>query len=376
MTTRLFQTGVRFQDNSVQTTAASINNRNLVINGNMRVDQRTNALAVNNTNAATYNTVDRWMTQGTAANIFSVQRYINEDIAIDAGLSTFVMIRTGITTVPVLTGSEAYLFKQRIPYELSKRLKWGVADDSLTGNAGKGITLSFWVKVDTDNIGQHGGSITNDFNGTTVTAMSFPFLYTIDNPGVWEQKKIYIPPPPLTNPLIPDGWSGTLGPNGMNLNFSLGVGVNARSTYANQGTWQTAALYDVTDPSGKLPIVQKIGFLRIGAVQIEEGNWENDLTVGKYELLDLAVELAECERYFRKITAYTRAHCPAATTLTSPINHSTMRSLPTATIVTQGGTNQSTSIVVASESASAHRVGVSSVGTSSSVSTIWFSAEI
>lgn len=373
MTTTLFQNGVRFQDGSEQVTAATFNNRNLIINGDFRVDQRSKGALVLNSAGVTYNTVDRWRAGGTIAGMFSLQQtpvdWTSSGQFPPIGSTCSIQLNRTLTALPSFGAGDTYLFTQRIPYERTKKLQWGIADDSLTGNAGRGVTLSFWVKSQIART--YGGSITNVPPTQYSLSNSFVFSYTVTQANVWEQKKIYIPPP-STGTLADDGWQGGNGV-GMTLNFSLGVGTTYRIPLANTNTWQPSLKYDVDTGN---TFIQTFGSsIMLCGVQIEEGSL-SDPTVGIYEFIDQAVEMLECQRYFREITAYTRASVSVSSALTSPINHSTMRALPTATIISQGGSNQSTSIVVNSESASAHRVATSTSGTSTSTSVVQFSAEI
>ena len=337
MTTTLFQNGVRFQDESVQITAASPTNRNVVVNGEMRIDQRNESQLTLNTTVNSYNTVDRWMSVGNTAGVFSMQQTNNKESGFGTqftyppGLHSFMHIDK-TSTLAVLGATHAYLFRQRIPYERTKKLKWGIADDSLTGNAGKGVTLSFWVKG-TD-YRQFGGSITNKFDGVNIMPKSFAFSFDILTPYTWEHKKIYIPPPPLlTTQFVPDGWANST--VGMYLNFSLGVGTSRRCPVANKETWQSAEYYDVVDTSGWPAYVEFYNsYIQFSGVQIEEGNWQSDPTIGNYEQLDMAVEFAECQRYFIRTTGSNRGYAPATNhIINTVIAYQPMRATPTGVVV-------------------------------------------
>ena len=369
MTTTLFQQGVRFQDESVQITAASPTNRNVVVNGEMRIDQRNESQLTLNATVNSYNTVDRWMSVGNTAGVFSMQQTNNKESGFGSlgtyppGLQSFIHIHKTSTST-VLGATHAYLFRQRIPYERTKKLKWGIADDSLTGNAGKGVTLSFWVKgVD---YRQYGGSITNNFDGVNIPAKSFAFSFDILQPNSWERKKIYIPPPPLmTNQFIPDGWANSN--VGMYLNFSLGVGTSLRCPVANKETWQSAEYYDVVDSSGYPPFAEYFDFffIEFSGVQIEEGNWQDDPTIGNYEQLDMEAEFAECRRYYAKTVANTRSYAPVTNHVTTTvINYPPMRALPTATLIAGNRSNATVSVIVANNTTAAHRVAGALTSTS------------
>lgn len=349
MTTELFQRGVRFQDGSVQLTAAAAPNRNLILNGNFAVDQRNLGVlsAANSAATVQYIGPDRWCSYGTLAGKFKLQQTVNTTPYRFLQYSHYLTMFSQTTFT--MGSPENYRISQRIPIEYTRTLQWGVNDGS-GANAGSSITLSFWTF--SNNTGLHSGSITNTFDNVNIFPLSYPFSYTIDTVNTWEKKTIVIPPPPA-------GVGGVVGwqePIGMTLNFCMGA--TGSFVAATAGTWTYAEKYFVSRPSGLPPIASSSQVVYWTGIQIEKGTVATETEVVEY-----GSELSECQRYFRRVAANTRAYSfDTGTNPTTVISYSTMRAIPTATIIAGSRANATVTVAVLTDSAAGHRCG-STAGT-------------
>jgi hypothetical protein len=134
--------GVTYNDGTLQSSAPV--GRNLIINGNMTIDQR-NAGAAVTTNAAF--PVDRYKIQYSMDGAVSAQ----QDTSTPAGFVNSTKLT--VTTADASLGtSQFFLFRHFIEGTNTADLGFG------TANA-KTVTLSFWVRSSLT--GTFGGSMTN-----------------------------------------------------------------------------------------------------------------------------------------------------------------------------------------------------------------------
>jgi len=243
-------------------TEGSVNFRNRIINGDMRIDQRNAGAAVTINSATDTYFVDRFLAVGQSSDgVFTVQ----QSTTAPAGFVNSIIAT--VTTVDASIGStQFYLLQHRIEGNNVADLGFG------TANA-KTVTLSFWVRSSLT--GTFGGSLRN-----TAANRSYPFTYSISVADTWEQKSI----------TIPGDTTGTWSTNngiGITISFSLGDGSNRLGT---AGAWAGA------NYSGATGQVQVIGTLNatwyITGVQLEVGS-----VATPFERRPFGAELALCQRY-------------------------------------------------------------------------------
>lgn len=251
--------GVTFNDGTVQPSAAV--GKNLIINGDMRINQRGNYSTTVNSTSVTP-AVDRWLGRGKgSAGVFNILATSENS----NGFNNHVVL--DVTTASTPSGTDSYRFQQMIEgYNIGK-LNWGTA-------SAKSITLSFWVKSTLT--GTFGGSIANgDYNRFN------PFSYTISAANTWEYKTVTIAGDTSGT------WDTTNG-LGMRVNFSIGAGSSRLGT---AGTWTSSVLEGVTGQTNH--IATNSSNLRITGVQVEEGTYATD-----FEHLQFGQQMQLCQRYF------------------------------------------------------------------------------
>ena len=239
--------------------------RNLIINGDMRIDQRNAGASLTVNTAAVVYSVDRLFTYGQASDgVFTVQQVT------DAPSGFINSVKATVTTADASIGaSQLYILSQRIEGNNIAHLDWG------TANA-KTVTLSFWVK----------SSLTGTFSGSLKNydgSRAYPFTYTISSANTWEKKTITITGDTTGTWL-------TTNAVGITLTFTLGSGSSRLGT-AN--TWNAANLDGAT---GTTEVIATNGAtFYITGVQLEVGSTATD-----FENLPYDVELARCQRYYYK----------------------------------------------------------------------------
>jgi hypothetical protein len=257
-------------DTSGNTTAggtvamASSFKRNRIINGNMLIDQRNAGASVTPTVDPTY-TLDRWQFSLSAASKFSAQ----QSSTAPAGFINSALI-TSLSAYSVPAGGY-FMFNQPVEGLNVSDLGWGTA-------SAQTVTLSFWVRSSLT--GTFGGAFQNSAN-----SRSYPFSYTISVANTWEQKSV----------TVAGDTSGTwLTTNGVGVMVRFGLGVG--STYSNTaGAW---AAGNYSAPTGATSVVGTNGAtFYITGVQLEVGT-----KATPYEMQIYSDQLAQCQRYYYKLT--------------------------------------------------------------------------
>ncbi len=240
--------------------SSALSNRNMVTNGDIRIDQRNGGASVTQTVAAVY-TLDRWQMFGDVTSKFSVQQNAGS-VTPPAGFTNYL----GVTSLSAYTlgTNERFFVRHKIEgYNISK-LAFG------TANA-KSITLSFWVRSSLT--GTFGGSIQNSAGNR-----SYPFTFTISAATTWEYKTI----------TVAGDTTGTwLTTNGIGLVVNFGLGVQG-STYAGTaGAWNSNNNYSAT--GGNSVVGTSGATFYLTGVQLEVGD-----TATPFEHRSYGDELARC----------------------------------------------------------------------------------
>ena len=280
---------------STLATQNSLGVRNLIINGDMRIDQRNAGASVTPSNSYA---LDRWTFATSVASKFTAQQ---STTATDTFKNSLLITSSSSYSVG---SSDILSLQQKIEGYNIAHLNWGTASAST-------VTLSFWVRSSLT--GTFGGSISN--SGYT---RSYPFSYTISSADTWEKKTITIAGDTTGS------WS-TNNSTGMRVIFGIGVG----STYSGTaGAWTGSALHSAT---GATSIVGTSGAtFYITGVQLEVSSVSTDFEFRPYDM-----ELQRCQRYYWKyvegLSKYINIGClftasAVQTVVTFP---TTMRTTPT-----------------------------------------------
>ena len=238
--------------------------KNLIINGNMAIDQRGGTATINAT-GVTYN-VDRWLGRGVAsAGVFTLA----QDTTSPANFTNSLKATVTTADSSIASGS-SYRVQQMVEGYNIANLNWGTSD-------AQSVSLSFWVR--SSQTGTFGGSVGNgDYNRFNV------FSYTISVANTWEYKTV----------TIAGDTSGTWATNqdlGLRLNFSLGAG---SSILTSAGSWGSAVKEGVT---GQTNVIATSGAtFYVTGVQLET------TTATPFEHLQYGQQLALCQRYYQFIT--------------------------------------------------------------------------
>ena len=233
--------------------------RNLIINGDMRIDQRGSASTPVTNNYC----VDRFKVEENSNGAFTGEQ--STDVPTGEGFEYSLKATVTSTDTDLATTQFARIF-QVIEGKNIPHLMWG------TSNA-KTITVSFWVKASVS--GTYNFNLQNDDNNRT-----YMVEYTIDSSNTWEKKTITI-----TGETT--GVWKTDNDRGIRVFWSLGTG----TTYQTTTGWQIGNY--VGTASGTNLLATSGATFYITGIQLEVGTEATPFEHRPYDM-----ELARCQRYY------------------------------------------------------------------------------
>ena len=267
--------GASFGNSSVNTsgiiTATAIVSdfqpRNMIINGAMQINARTNGTLTINSSTGQY-PCDRWVSRGEGGSkAFTIQK---TSIA-SSGRGVRNSIKVTSSQAASVGNYDIFNVRQKIEGFNIQRLNLGEAGCA-------SMALSFTVRSSV--AGTHSGAIQNSDQNR-----SYPFTYTLVA-NTWKDVKIIIPP--ITSGSFDEG-TGV----GLRVVFDMGSGSNFRGT-ANQ--WNSAQNEGAT---GAVRILETNGATwEISKVQLEEGT-----VCTPFEKRMVTQETILCERYYQRYGA-------------------------------------------------------------------------
>lgn len=252
--------------------------RNIVINGDMRIDQRNNGSSTTlSTNGEAYG-CDRFLVEqgGITGNTGAVQQVTDAP----DGFSHSIKYTSGAVTFNDNAGWSA--LNHRIEGTNLHGLKWGTINAEY-------VTLSFWVK--SSYTGTFSLNLTHYDGSTEKWNLQ---EYTIQNKNVWEYKTLTFAPD-RTHSIGESGWMRLYWH--LITNFSAGSASASNGSIANLNTHQIGA-------GGNRASVRSVCLNRsigetffLTGVQLEIGR-----TATPFEYRSYGEELELCKRYWYIIT--------------------------------------------------------------------------
>ena len=250
------------------TGGGGLSHRNIIINGGMKVAQRSTSKAITGYG---YHTVDRFHTVANSSMTYAVtmsQENDNPD-----GLGKSVKLLT--TTAKTPSGSENYILRY-IGEEQD------ISGAGLGTSSCKQLTVSFSVK--TNKTGTHGFQIYLYGNQPNMTV-----AYTVSSANTWERKTITLPTYTTSYTHGADNAQGFM------IDWNLSSGPDDIMAPYNWATGSSAA----RGVTGQVNMLDTVGnYFQLTNVQLEIGD-----TATSFEHRSYQDELAHCQRYFYKISA-------------------------------------------------------------------------
>lgn len=250
----------------------ALSNRNLIINGAMRVAQRgTSSTGIS---SAGFRTVDRFAVKENASSI-AVTESQSTDTPSGQGFAN--SLKWEVTTADTSVASaERFHFGQTIEAQDLQHLEYGTS-------SAKAITLSFWVKSSVT------GTYAVSIFKSDQTLRLLNKTYTVNDANTWEKKEIIIAGDTAGGGIDND--------NGAGFQFDWFLTAGSGSTTASTNEWEA---WDGTKWAGghNVNFGATVGNeYYITGVQLEVGD-----TATPFEHRSYGDELARCQRYYYSIT--------------------------------------------------------------------------
>ena len=246
-----------------------VNFRNLIINGDMSIAQR--STSVTGSTSSGYLTVDRWNFARVGGATFSHSQ--TTDVPTGQGFANSYKIES-TTGDGAMGASELNSLAHYFEAQNLNSLKWG------TGSA-ESVTLSFWVKATVT------GTYIVEFYNNDNSGDQLSASYTINSANTWEKKTITVIG-------YTSGAFGNDNDTGMQINWWLGAGSDFQSGSLT-GTWRTYA--DGNRAVGQVNTFENNNnTFYLTGVQLEVGTSASD-----FEFLPYDVNLQRCQRYYFEI---------------------------------------------------------------------------
>jgi len=244
--------------------------RNLLINGDMQVAQRSSSVA--SITAAGYNTADRWRQSLTTLGTWT--QSVENDAPTGSGFRKSLKMLCTTADASPAAGDDMFL-AQRLEGQNLQHIKKGTS-------AAEQLTISFWVKSNVT-----GTYIAELFESDNTRSVSKS--YTVNASATWEYKT-------LTFPADTTGALDNDNDNSMQINFWLGAGTTWTSgTLSTSWTSTTSANRAV----GQTNLASAINnYWQITGVQLEVGD-----TATPFEFKTFAQDLVECQRYYQVLAS-------------------------------------------------------------------------
>ena len=254
-------------------TGTPLGNRNLIINGDMRIAQRgtsTTGLQYNNDN--NYPCCDRWKFQEFGSISYTASFTGSQDTDVPSGQGFDYSMKLACTTADAtLEADTAVLWAYHWEGQMLQHLAYGTS-------SAKTMTLSFWVK----------SNLTGIFSAELYqfdVNLDFGYEYTIDTANTWEKKTITIPANTL-GVITNDNTAGLV------LRFNLAFGSNYQGG-ATVNAWQSRDITDIAPNMTNNIGSSTSNYINITGVQLEVGEVATPFEHRPYDM-----ELQRCKRYY------------------------------------------------------------------------------
>ena len=267
--------------------ANNANFKNLVINGDMSVFQRTTATVT--VSSGSYQSADRYKLYESTDGAYTAELE-NLSLADQVTTGQRTALELNVTTADgTIAANQFAAVYHPLEAQNLQHLLYGTS-------AAKTMTLSFWCKSNKTGIYCLG------FSKNDNTEYFIPNEYTISSANTWEKKVIVLSPTAGSTSLITGSSAAIDNDNGtgMQITFGLAWGSNFQGT---NNTWSTSVNLATSNQVNWMDSTSNNFY--ITGVQLEVGDQATD-----FEHLPFDVQLQRCERYYEN--GFDTGYYPAA----------------------------------------------------------------
>ena len=252
--------------------------KNLIINGDMQIAQRTASATASGGDSIAYTTLDRFgFTNSLNGGYTSAQTALSAADQATTGQVKTLDIQCTTADTSILAADYAAV-QQKIEAQNCQHLLWGTS-------AAKKLTVSFYIK----------SNLTGTTCGTILkndsTTYYYPFEFTINSANTWEKKSVVIEP----DSNIQSSAGAIANDNGVGLQLFINLALGSNLTGGTNRTWNTSEKYATSNQLNFLSSTDNDLFLT--GVQLEVGDQATD-----FEYLPHDVQLQRCQRYYQRLT--------------------------------------------------------------------------
>lgn len=255
--------------------------RNVIINGDMHIWQRTTAATAMGNGA--YSTVDRWvMYEGTDGAVTTEQSALSVADKGTTGCANALLAKCTTADTSIAAG-QYVIIEQRIEAQYLQHLGYGTS-------SAKSLTVSFWVKA------YVAGTYNVALRKQDSTAYYISQEYTVDSSNTWEYKTLTFSPTAGSTSLITsaNGVINNDSGEGIRLDFQLTLGSNFHAT---TNTWNSS-IAGIGSSNQTNFVSSTDNTFYLTGVQLEVGSTATD-----FEHLPRDVNLQRCQRYFYNLSS-------------------------------------------------------------------------
>ena len=248
----------------------NINFRNIIINGDMSIAQR--STSVSSITSSSYNTCDRWRVFLGSLGTWTQSQ--STDVPTGQGFST--SLKMDCTTADASpSASDELIVAQSIEGQNLQYLKFGTS-------SAESLTVSFWVKSN-----KTGTYICELFHEEGSNDKTINKSYTIDSADTWEKKTITF---------AGDTAKAFDNDNALTLNLSFWLGAGSNFTSGTLATsWESRT--NANRAVGQVNLADSTSNeWYITGVQLEAGTTASD-----FEFLPFDVTYRRCCRYYKQV---------------------------------------------------------------------------
>jgi hypothetical protein len=269
-------------------TAGPLSNRNLIVNGAMRIAQRSTSSSTILGNG--YRALDRFKTE--FAGYTAATGTISQSSESPPGFNN--SLRVNITGTESLASGDLATIRYRVEAQDCQQFAYGTSQ-------AKTLTLSFWVR----------SSITGTYALSlyqTDDDRNIGLTYNVDTADTWEYKSLNIPPD--TTGVIDDN-----NEEGLQITWNLSVGSNYKGT--DNTTWGTYA-HARWATGHTADLLGSASNFYLTGVQLETGS-----VATPFEHRSYGDELVRCQRYYEIIAHWYGGSQSYGTIWSKPLNNFT-----------------------------------------------------
>lgn len=260
------------------TVASGVNFKNLIINGDMSVAQRTSSTS--GITGADVFVVDRWRIDEGADSTLTMSQENTSGLPYTSGFKKSLKVL--VTTADAsLTSSQSVQLYQSIEAAFLQHLNFG-------SSTAKDLTLSFYYKSNVT------GVHTLCIDKVDSTRTTCPLEFTVSSADTWQKFTLNID----ANSVVQGASAAIANDNGAGFRVMWGLAYGTDYQSGTNGVWEQNGTAAFSTSNQQNIVASTNNYIEITGVQLEVGSSATD-----FEFLPLDVNEKRCFRYYQHLIA-------------------------------------------------------------------------